>query len=293
MSGLRAPEGLTATHRGPQELKLKDEECERLSRVREQLERELEELTASLFEVRWPPGPAGPGLLGAHRLLTTAFFPGSPQDGSRSQHEAGSVRKAAEGGSGQGEPQHLPRPCAPAHPVRPSHGPAGRQGWASRGPESGAAIPPLKFRDLPGPSRGWRTPRSLSCPASFPQDTRTHHNKAGTSVWLCEPGLVAFCLGARLCVYEAGGRPVLARGCPPWEASSLTGMSQRPLTAWGPGGVGCPAPPSWLARPAVASRLGPGLRSAAVSFWPDRHAAGGGDSLEDAGHHVHARLSQP
>lgn len=32
------------------ELKLKDEECERLSKVREQLEQELEELTASLFE---------------------------------------------------------------------------------------------------------------------------------------------------------------------------------------------------------------------------------------------------
>lgn len=36
-----------------QELKLKDKECERLSKVREQLEQELEELTASLFEV--PP----------------------------------------------------------------------------------------------------------------------------------------------------------------------------------------------------------------------------------------------
>ncbi|XP_064432395.1 guanine nucleotide exchange factor for Rab-3A isoform X6 [Mirounga angustirostris] len=47
------PVGLTAPPppRGtPQELKLKDEECERLSKVREQLERELEELTASLFE---------------------------------------------------------------------------------------------------------------------------------------------------------------------------------------------------------------------------------------------------
>uniref|UniRef100_A0A8C5H3M1 Guanine nucleotide exchange factor for Rab-3A-like n=1 Tax=Gouania willdenowi TaxID=441366 RepID=A0A8C5H3M1_GOUWI len=33
-----------------QELKVKDEECERLSRVRIQLEQELEELTASLFE---------------------------------------------------------------------------------------------------------------------------------------------------------------------------------------------------------------------------------------------------
>lgn len=45
----------------PQELKLKDEECERLSKVREQLEQELEELTASLFEVQWPAtwGPAG------------------------------------------------------------------------------------------------------------------------------------------------------------------------------------------------------------------------------------------
>lgn len=37
-------------HKAQKELKLKDEECERLCRVREQLERELEELTASLFE---------------------------------------------------------------------------------------------------------------------------------------------------------------------------------------------------------------------------------------------------
>lgn len=37
-----------------QELKLKDKECERLSRVRNQLEQELEELTASLFEVSNP-----------------------------------------------------------------------------------------------------------------------------------------------------------------------------------------------------------------------------------------------
>lgn len=35
----------------PKELKLKDEECERLSKVRDQLGQELEELTASLFEV--------------------------------------------------------------------------------------------------------------------------------------------------------------------------------------------------------------------------------------------------
>jgi len=34
-----------------QELKLKDEECVRPSHVRNQLEQELEELTASLFEV--------------------------------------------------------------------------------------------------------------------------------------------------------------------------------------------------------------------------------------------------
>lgn len=34
-----------------QELKLKDKECERLAQVRNQLEQELEELTASLFEV--------------------------------------------------------------------------------------------------------------------------------------------------------------------------------------------------------------------------------------------------
>ncbi|XP_048217108.1 guanine nucleotide exchange factor for Rab-3A isoform X4 [Perognathus longimembris pacificus] len=37
-------------HKAQKELKLKDEECERLYKVREQLERELEELTASLFE---------------------------------------------------------------------------------------------------------------------------------------------------------------------------------------------------------------------------------------------------
>uniref|UniRef100_A0A5F9C5C1 RAB3A interacting protein like 1 n=1 Tax=Oryctolagus cuniculus TaxID=9986 RepID=A0A5F9C5C1_RABIT len=37
-------------HKAQKELRLKDEECERLSKVREQLERELEELTASLFE---------------------------------------------------------------------------------------------------------------------------------------------------------------------------------------------------------------------------------------------------
>lgn len=37
-------------HRAQKELRLKDEECERLSKVREQLEQELEELTASLFE---------------------------------------------------------------------------------------------------------------------------------------------------------------------------------------------------------------------------------------------------
>ncbi|POI23711.1 hypothetical protein CIB84_012543 [Bambusicola thoracicus] len=37
--------------RSSSELKLKDKECERLSKVREQLEQELEELTASLFEI--------------------------------------------------------------------------------------------------------------------------------------------------------------------------------------------------------------------------------------------------
>lgn len=35
-----------------QELKLKDEEVSRLTRIREDVERELEELTASLFQVR-------------------------------------------------------------------------------------------------------------------------------------------------------------------------------------------------------------------------------------------------
>lgn len=90
----------------PQELKLKDEECERLSKVREQLEQELEELTASLFEVR-AQGTVGSGSAGHPSHPPThaepALFPGSPQDGARRQHEAGSVRKAAEGGPGQGE----------------------------------------------------------------------------------------------------------------------------------------------------------------------------------------------
>ena len=34
-----------------QDLKLKDEECEKLSRLREQMSAEIEELSASLFEV--------------------------------------------------------------------------------------------------------------------------------------------------------------------------------------------------------------------------------------------------
>lgn len=37
-----------------QELKLKDEELSRLSRIRQDVETELEELTASLFQVRYP-----------------------------------------------------------------------------------------------------------------------------------------------------------------------------------------------------------------------------------------------
>lgn len=68
----------------PQELKLKDEECERLSKVREQLERELEELTASLFEV---PRPARRGWVGErvrqpragpHRSRTACLLPRKP-----------------------------------------------------------------------------------------------------------------------------------------------------------------------------------------------------------------------
>lgn len=53
------------------ELLLKDEECERLSKVRDQLGQELEELTASLFQVGPPllppscppPSPLPPVLL--------------------------------------------------------------------------------------------------------------------------------------------------------------------------------------------------------------------------------------
>ena len=41
--------------RAHEELKLKDEEVARLSRIRQDVEAELEELTASLFQVRSPP----------------------------------------------------------------------------------------------------------------------------------------------------------------------------------------------------------------------------------------------
>lgn len=62
LSRLRSPSVLEVREKGyerlkeelakaQRELKLKDEECERLSKVRDQLGQELEELTASLFEV--------------------------------------------------------------------------------------------------------------------------------------------------------------------------------------------------------------------------------------------------
>jgi Rab-3A-interacting protein len=47
----RLQEELSKAH---QELRLRDEEVNRLSRVREEVEAELEELTASLFQVRGP-----------------------------------------------------------------------------------------------------------------------------------------------------------------------------------------------------------------------------------------------
>jgi Rab-3A-interacting protein len=47
----RLQEELSKAH---QELKLRDEEVNRLSRVREEVEAELEDLTASLFQVRGP-----------------------------------------------------------------------------------------------------------------------------------------------------------------------------------------------------------------------------------------------
>lgn len=59
-----------------QELKLKDKECERLSKVREQLEQELEELTASLFEV--PPSSFSHRFLSLHPAPLRQAFPGLP-----------------------------------------------------------------------------------------------------------------------------------------------------------------------------------------------------------------------
>lgn len=54
------------------ELLLKDEECERLSKVRDQLGQELEELTASLFQV-------GPPTLRLCPLLPVSFTPLPPE----------------------------------------------------------------------------------------------------------------------------------------------------------------------------------------------------------------------
>ncbi|XP_058273056.1 rab-3A-interacting protein-like [Hemibagrus wyckioides] len=62
LSRLRSPSVMEVREKGyetlreeltkaQRELQLKDEECERLSKVRDQLGQELEELTASLFEV--------------------------------------------------------------------------------------------------------------------------------------------------------------------------------------------------------------------------------------------------
>lgn len=61
------------------ELLLKDEECERLSKVRDQLGQELEELTASLFQV----GPHPP----AHLLLSVySSFPPKATHTQRDTH---------------------------------------------------------------------------------------------------------------------------------------------------------------------------------------------------------------
>lgn len=80
--------------------------------MRAQLEQELEELTASLFEVRWAAWEWVAQVF-IWCLVTTHVevppLPGSSQDGSGSQHEAGCIRKAVEGGLGQGETH----PCVP------------------------------------------------------------------------------------------------------------------------------------------------------------------------------------
>jgi len=52
------------------ELLLKDEECERLSKVRDQLGQELEELTASLFQV----GPPSVRLLSSSSRFLFPFL---------------------------------------------------------------------------------------------------------------------------------------------------------------------------------------------------------------------------
>lgn len=81
----------------PQELKLKDEECERLSKVREQLEQELEELTASLFEVPGHVGQAGewvcwPSISSSPRMRTLL----SSQEAHKMVREANMKQAASE-----------------------------------------------------------------------------------------------------------------------------------------------------------------------------------------------------
>ncbi|KAI1232752.1 hypothetical protein IHE44_0006593 [Lamprotornis superbus] len=82
-------------HKAQKELKLKDKECERLSKVREQLEQELEELTASLFETGERP-QLGFILLFLWEKLPRQFPPFGPQEAHKMVREANTKQAAAE-----------------------------------------------------------------------------------------------------------------------------------------------------------------------------------------------------
>lgn len=168
--------------RAPQELKLKDEECERLSKVREQLEQELEELTASLFEVRWPASQGAGwalGLSGVHRLLSTP----SSQEAHKMVREANMKQAASEKQLKEARGKVRPPPAQARSELPPASQPASPAfllpnqtlKWPGGAPrdgrtevrKGGAEMMRLKFHGTAeiflewGPSRGREDPVAL------------------------------------------------------------------------------------------------------------------------------------
>lgn len=208
--------------RAPQELKLKDEECERLSKVREQLEQELEELTASLFEVRCPASQGAGwalGLLGVPRLLTTP----SSQEAHKMVREANMKQAASEKQLKEARGKVRPPPAQARPGLPPASQPASPAfllpsqtlEWPGGAPRDGptevqkgaAEVMLPKFHCTTeillekGPLGAGRVP--WSCP-SFSLLLHSFY-KAETSVWLWEAGQASSCLGARSPIHKLRG----------------------------------------------------------------------------------------